>query len=80
MKSLFKALFAALCLAVSAQAQLPEAPTLTGAATNAQALLNATNSVGNYGIGAVIVIAVISVVLAVGVLVRKSLRGRSTSA
>jgi len=62
-----------------ANAQMPEVPTLTGSATNAQSLLDATNTVGNYGIGAVIVVAVISVVLAVGALVRKALRGRSTS-
>jgi len=62
----------------AAQAQLV-APELTGAATNATSLLTATVDVGNFGIGAVILLATIGVVLAVGALVRKSLRGRASS-
>jgi len=62
----------------SAMAQLV-APTLTGAATNATPLLEATVNVGNFGIGAVILLATIGVVLAVGALVRKALRGRASS-
>lgn len=64
--------------ASAANAQLV-APTLTGAATNATPLLDATVSVGNFGIGAVILLATIGVVLAVGALVRKALRGRASS-
>jgi len=62
----------------SVNAQLT-APTLTGASTNAQPLLDATVTVGNFGIGAVIVLATIATVLAVAALVRKALRGRSSS-
>jgi len=33
---------------IAANAQMPEVPTLTGSATNAQSLLDATNTVGNF--------------------------------
>jgi len=56
------------------QAQL-SSPTLTGAATNAQPLMDSTVQVGNFGIGAVIVLAIIGVVLAVAGMVKSRLGG-----